>query len=328
MLCSGFSTRLMISRSTVSGDAPGYGKLIDHHRLFDVGNLVDAQVLQRQQPQAHEHDDDRDRRDRLLDAEIRKEHGNLPGGLTSRRPRRASRIGAAAAPPVRPSAWRSETAAPCRPRRDRRAARTRRCARRDHRASARLSASFSPFTRHANALSPSRTMDALGRLRCRGCCESRRALRRRGPRRSAAVFASSKATSTSTWRVVIFAAGLTRVTTPVNSSVGEAVDPEPHVLPGLHLADAVGRHQAFEAQAGRIDDLDAVPCRSGAVSPADTLRSLTMPSKGARTSVRSSCWRAVTTRVRAAARSLCAELRRHLHVFDLLRGDHAGLASV
>src|SRR5688500_1900176 len=28
MLCSGFSTRLMISRSTVSGDAPGYGKLI------------------------------------------------------------------------------------------------------------------------------------------------------------------------------------------------------------------------------------------------------------------------------------------------------------
>src|SRR6188768_3200973 len=29
MLCSGFSTRLMISRSTVSGEAPGYGKEID-----------------------------------------------------------------------------------------------------------------------------------------------------------------------------------------------------------------------------------------------------------------------------------------------------------
>src|SRR5262245_27850325 len=28
MLCSGFSTRLMMSRSTDSGDAPGYGKLI------------------------------------------------------------------------------------------------------------------------------------------------------------------------------------------------------------------------------------------------------------------------------------------------------------
>jgi hypothetical protein len=27
MLSSGFSMRLMISRSTVSGDAPGYGKL-------------------------------------------------------------------------------------------------------------------------------------------------------------------------------------------------------------------------------------------------------------------------------------------------------------
>jgi hypothetical protein len=46
------------------------------------------------------------------------------------------------------------------------------------------------------------------------------------------------------------------------------------------------------------------------VSPADTLRSLTTPSNGARTSVRRSCWRADTTRARAATRSLCALLRR------------------
>ena len=74
MLCSAFSTRLMISRSTVSGDAPGYGKLTHHHRLLDVRDLVDAQILERQQPQAHEHDDDRNRGHRLLDAEIGEEH--------------------------------------------------------------------------------------------------------------------------------------------------------------------------------------------------------------------------------------------------------------
>jgi hypothetical protein len=47
-----------------------------------------------------------------------------------------------------------------------------------------------------------------------------------------------------------------------------------------------------------------------AVSPAEALRSLTTPAKGARTSVRSSCWRAATTRARAAASSLCVALRR------------------
>ncbi len=47
-----------------------------------------------------------------------------------------------------------------------------------------------------------------------------------------------------------------------------------------------------------------------AVSPADTLRSLTTPSKGARTSVRCICWRAPTTRERAPSMSLCALLRR------------------
>src|SRR6185503_18672709 len=34
-----------------------------------------------------------------------------------------------------------------------------------------------------------------------------------------------------------------------------AVDVEPHVLAGLHFADAVGRDEAFETQARRIDDL-------------------------------------------------------------------------
>ena len=49
---------------------------VDHHdRLLDVRDLVDAQILQREQAQAHEHDDDGNRRDRLLDAEIRKKHG-------------------------------------------------------------------------------------------------------------------------------------------------------------------------------------------------------------------------------------------------------------
>ena len=47
-----------------------------------------------------------------------------------------------------------------------------------------------------------------------------------------------------------------------------------------------------------------------AVSPTDTLRSLTTPSNGARTSVRRSCWRAVAARDRAATRSLWPLLRR------------------
>ena len=60
-----------------------------------------------------------------------------------------------------------------------------------------------------------------------------------------------------------------------------------------------------------------------AVSPAETLRSLTMPSKGARTSVRCSCWRACTTRVLAASRSLCAVLRRTSASSSCLGRGHA-----
>ena len=41
-----------------------------------------------------------------------------------------------------------------------------------------------------------------------------------------------------------------------------------------------------------------------AVSPTDTLRSLTMPSNGARTSVRVICWRALAARALAAIKSL------------------------
>ena len=60
-----------------------------------------------------------------------------------------------------------------------------------------------------------------------------------------------------------------------------------------------------------------------AVSPEDTLRSLTTPSNGARTSVRCSCWRADTTRARAATRSLCALLRRTSASSSCLHRRHA-----
>ena len=61
-----------------------------------------------------------------------------------------------------------------------------------------------------------------------------------------------------------------------------------------------------------------------AVSPAETLRSLTMPSNGARTSVRCSCWRAARRAlVRAASRSLCALLRRTSASSSLLGRHHA-----
>ena len=160
MLCSAFSTRLMISRSTVSGDAPGYGKLHHHHRLLDVGNLVDAQVLQRQQPQAHQHDDDRDRRDRLLDAEVREEHGSSSGGRL-----RPDFAGPAAVATACPSLQRGGRIAQhavalgeAGLERDTRPLRAVAIAERQR----RPSATCRPLTRQANALSPSRTTDAAG----------------------------------------------------------------------------------------------------------------------------------------------------------------------
>ena len=48
----------------------------DHqHRLLDIGDLVDAQLVQREQPERHQRDDDDDRGDRPLDAEVGEEHG-------------------------------------------------------------------------------------------------------------------------------------------------------------------------------------------------------------------------------------------------------------
>ena len=44
------------------------------HRLLDVGDLVDAQLLQRQQAERHHRDDDHDHRDRALDRKVRQEH--------------------------------------------------------------------------------------------------------------------------------------------------------------------------------------------------------------------------------------------------------------
>ena len=199
------------------------------------------------------------------------------------------------------------------------------CARRDRRASAPPSASFAPFTRQAYALSPSRTTDAPGRLSV-ALLRSRRGLRRTGRRRSAACFASSKATSTSTWRVVTLAAGFTRVITPVNSLVGEAVDAEPHVLAGLHLADAVGRHQAFETQAGRIDDLEQFLADLRGVAG----RHLAVADDAVERRAHFGALELLARGDHARARGGAIALRgvaADLDVFELLRGHHAGLAQ-
>src|SRR5471030_2148369 len=67
--CNDFSSRLTISRSTVSGEAPGYG-ILTMMKGICTGILVDAQFFQRHQAQAHHRDDQHDRRDRPLDTEI------------------------------------------------------------------------------------------------------------------------------------------------------------------------------------------------------------------------------------------------------------------
>jgi hypothetical protein len=82
MLCSGFSMRLTISRSTVSGEAPGYGMLTTSTGCSTSGSGSRAASCMASQAQAHQHDDDGDRRHRLLDAEVGKEHGLLPDWVT------------------------------------------------------------------------------------------------------------------------------------------------------------------------------------------------------------------------------------------------------
>ena len=88
MLCSAFS----IAVDDLALDRLGRGARIGdrhhHHRLLDVGDLVHAQLVQREQPQAHQRDDDDDRRDRPLDAEVGEEHGEArylrgPGAIAA-----------------------------------------------------------------------------------------------------------------------------------------------------------------------------------------------------------------------------------------------------
>src|SRR5450830_591176 len=88
-----------------------------------------------------------------------------------------------------------------------------------------------------------------------------------------------------------------------------AVDAEQHGLATLTTpilsADTRPSKRMLD---GSITLISSLPI--WAVSPFDTLRSDTMPSNGARTLVRSSCWRAWARRALAATTSLCALLRR------------------
>ncbi len=103
------------------------------------------------------------------------------------------------------------------------------------------------------------------------------------------------------------------------------MDPEPHLLPGLHLADAVGRDEAFEAQAGRIDDFDEFLANLGRV----TGRDLAVADDAIEGRAHLGALELLAGGDYTRARRLAFTLRgiaQHLDVFDLLRRDHAGLA--
>jgi hypothetical protein len=214
--------------------------------------------------------------------------------------------GRSAAPAGRPAASPSGGGSRGRPRRGRTDPRPRRCAGRARRRE-----------RHLRELVPATASERPHRRRAPPRWRQRQLRgsgldagpRRTGRRRRGCLRASTKATSTATWRVVALARRSMRRTLPVNSLVRSRGRGSCTAWPAFTAADVVGRDQALEAHArGSMTLSSSLP--TCAVSPAETLRSLTTPSKGARTSVRCSCWRAVTTRARAASSSLCALLRR------------------
>ena len=139
-------------------------------------------------------------------------------------------------------------------------------------------------------------------------------------------FASSKPTSTSTWRVVTLAAGFTRVTLPVNSRSAKPWMRNHTCWPGLHLADAVGRHQSFETQAGRIDDLDQLLADLRRVAR----RHLAVADDAVERRAHLGALELLARGHDARARGFAIALRgvaADLDVFDLLGRHHAGLAQ-
>ena len=216
MLCSDFSMRLMISRSTVSGEAPGYGMLTTMTGCSTSGIWLTRSFFSASRPRHISAMIDHDRRDRPLDAEVGEEHGASFGSAATGAGDAAGAAAPAARPSGHPSACESGSAAPCRRRRGRAST-----------AKSPLRASRSPSVqRHLLQLvvlhAPGEGLVAVAHharlpaASARACCRPRCGLRRTGRPRAAAR-RRSKATSTSTWRVVGLAAGFTRLTVPANS---------------------------------------------------------------------------------------------------------------
>ena len=167
---------------------------------------------------------------------------------------------------------------------------------------------FLPSTRQTDAASPTRTSALSGSISACWVPLSMRPSANR-PDMRGALLRSSKATVTATCRVVALAAMSTRLTVPLKSPCGTPLTLKvtgwPVLISGMRSAET---RPSKRRLLGSMTLSSSLPM--AAVSPAETLRSLTTPSKGARTSVRRSCWRAVTTRDVAATLSLRALLRR------------------
>ena len=98
------------------------------------------------------------------------------------------------------------------------------------------------------------------------------------------------------------------------------------VWPACDLADAVGRHAAFEAQAGRIDDLEQFLADLRGIAG----RHLAVADDAVEGRAHFGALQLLARGDHARARGFALALRAvaaNLDVFELLRGDHAGLAQ-
>ncbi len=93
-----YSSGLVTSASTTSGDAPGIGRQHQHEGQADVGHLLDAQPVVREEPEHGDADHHHGGEHRVVDRDAGDPHGGGPGGGDRDQDRRA-----AAAPGSRPA---------------------------------------------------------------------------------------------------------------------------------------------------------------------------------------------------------------------------------
>src|SRR6188508_1969682 len=324
MLCSGFSTRLMISRSTVSGDAPGYGKLTDitgfstsgiwltrrffsasrprHMSTITIATVVTGCLMLKLERNMTRLPDD------YLSLFLNDQRGlRFRSGLhflpvLQRGIREAEHLVAFGEPAAQGERTRARIA-------------------------------LAERQRHLLQL---RTIDApceraialvhdgcAGKTQCRGALSLDVTLGvEAGHVRLLLAFVERDEN-------LDLARGHVRRGIHARDHArefirGESVDLEPDLLAWLHLADAVGRHQAFETQAGRIDDLDEFLAHGSGVARRHLAVADDAIERRAHFRALELLARGHDSRARGGAIALRG-VAADLDVFELLRGHHARL---